>query len=73
MFEVDARCTVENGISARLVPEEERAKTGCAGRPGASDIRDDCACVAVKGACVYPVCELDLFMADVGIGMADAL
>lgn len=49
MFAVEVRWTVEKGISARFVPEEERAKTGCAGRPGASDIREE-ACDAVNGA-----------------------
>jgi hypothetical protein len=70
---VDDRCTVENGASARFVPDEERAKTGCAGRPGARDILEDCAWTAVYGACGCAEFEFDRFMADIGIGMADTL
>jgi len=72
MFAVDVRWTVEKGISARLVPEDERAKTGCAGRPGARDILEE-ACVAVKGAWAFCEDEFVRFMADAGIGIADTL
>jgi len=72
IFVVEVRWTVEKGISARLVPEEERANTGCAGRPGARDIRED-ACVAVNGACAVWDDEIVLFMAEAGMGIADTL
>jgi len=72
MFAVDVRWTVENGISARFVREEECAKTGCAGRAGARDTLEE-ACIAVNVACAFCDDEFVLFMADAGMGIADTL
>lgn len=62
--------------STRLVPLEERWKSGCCGRPGASDILlPDVlrACWTVKGGCwKFPIL-LVRFIAEEGIGIADAL
>lgn len=75
-FAVLCRCTVENPISARLPAEEDRWKFGCEGLPGASDIRDpdvERMCCPVGGACPKWFCDVERFMAEAGIGIADAL
>jgi hypothetical protein len=69
------RCTVEKPISARVVPDEDRWKMGCAGLLGLSDMRDPetvRTCVVVCGACRFD-CEVERFMAEAGIGIADTL
>jgi hypothetical protein len=66
---VEWRCTDGKPMSARLVPDDDRWKTGCAGRPPASDILEpDC-----ERACVFRCTELERFMADDGIGIAETL
>ncbi len=65
------RWTVEN-ISARLVPEEERWKTGCAGRLGARDMREADVVRTWLVVCRL-VWDVDRFIADAGIGIAEAL
>jgi hypothetical protein len=75
-FAVLCRCTVENPISARLPAEEDLWKFGCEGRPGASDMREpdvERMCCAVCGACPKWFCDVERFMAEAGIGIADAL
>jgi hypothetical protein len=75
-FAVLCRCTVEKPISARLPPEEDRWKLGCEGLPGASDMRDpdvERMCCPVGGACPKWFCDVERFMAEAGIGIADAL
>jgi hypothetical protein len=74
MLLVDLRWAEWRPCSARLVPDEERWKTGWLGRPGASDILEpDCdrAWFAAKGppAGCMPLMELDRFMADEGMGI----
>ena len=42
MFEDEFLCTVEGRAkSGRLLPDDERWKEGCGGRPGASDILEE--------------------------------
>jgi len=72
----EVRLTLASPMPARLSPEEERWKTGCAGRPGASDILEpetDRACPPVCGACWKFDMEFDRFIAEDGMGMAEAL
>ena len=69
------RCTVEKPRAARFSPDEERWNTGCDGRPGASDIRDPDAVrtwFVVCGACRFEL-DVDRFIAEAGIGIADTL
>lgn len=73
-FAVLGLCTVENPISA--ADEERREKLGCEGLPGASDMRDpdvERTCWPVAGACPKWFCDVERFMADAGIGIADTL
>lgn len=75
-FCVLGRCTVENPIPAKLSPDDDRWNIGCAGRPGASDIRDpdvERAWFVVCGAGPKFEVEFDRFMADAGVGIAEAL
>lgn len=75
-FAVLWRLAVERPISARLPAEEERWKLGCWGLPGASDMRDpdvERMCCAVWGAWPKWFCDVERFMAEAGIGIADAL
>ena len=49
---------------------------GCEGLPGASDMRDpdvERICCPVGGACPKWFCDVERFMAEAGIGIADAL
>lgn len=74
-FCVLGRWTVEKPILARLSPDDDRWNIGCDGLPGASDMRDpevERACCVAYGAWKFDV-EFDRFMADEGIGMAEAL
>lgn len=74
-FAVLGRCTVDNPRAARLSPEDERWKTGCEGRPGASDMRDPDAVrtwFVVCGACRFEF-DVDRFIAEAGIGIAETL
>lgn len=61
------RWTVENPIPWRLSPDEERCRECCAGRPGASDIREPEFDRKWLPFCAVWLC--DRFIADVGIGM----
>lgn len=75
-FAVLCRCTVEKPISAKLPAEDDRWKLGCEGLPGASDMRDpdvERICCPVGGACPKWFCDVERFMAEAGIGIADAL
>lgn len=75
-FAVLWRLPVEKPISARFPADEARWKLGCVGLPGASDIRDpevERMCCAVCGACPKWFCEVERFIAEAGIGIADAL
>lgn len=63
---VDVRLTEERPMSARLVPDDERWKSGWLGRDMARDCLDpdiDRTWPLEKGA---PELELDRFMADAG-------
>ena len=69
------RCTVEKPKLARLSPDDERWKTGCDGRPGASDMREPDVVrtwLVVCGACRFWF-DVDRFMAEAGMGMAETL
>jgi hypothetical protein len=75
-FAVLGRCTVEKPIFAKLSPDDDRWNTGCAGLPGASDMRDPDVVrtwFVVFGTCGRLDCELDRFIADAGIGIAETL
>ena len=68
--------TVEKAPMSRFPPDEERWKTGCAGRFGASDMRllDVVRLwLVVAGGWCRLFCEVDRFMAEAGMGMAEAL
>ena len=70
------RCTVEKPICARFSPDEERWKLGCAGRPGASDMREPDvlrAWFVVCGACCRFEVDVDRFIAEAGMGIAETL
>lgn len=72
---VELRCT-DWKPSARFAPEEERGKSGWLGRLGARDILDPL-CERARlggnwGCCMFDI-ELERFMADAGIGMAEML
>ena len=74
-FAVLVRCTVEKAMSAKLPPEEERWKTGCAGLFGASDMREPEVVrmwLVVCGAWRL-FCDVERFMAEAGMGMAETL
>jgi hypothetical protein len=77
MLLVECRWTDWNPISARLFPEDERWKMGCAGRPAARDILDPDWerpwFVNCPAACCMFETELARFMADEGIGIAEML
>lgn len=65
-------------MSARLLPEDERWKTGWLGRPGARDMREPEVERAWLEVNRLPVCcmldmEFERFIAEVGIGIAEAL
>ena len=66
-------------MPARSLPEEDRWKLGCDGRPGASDMREPDTertweAVVVCGACwLIVAADVERFMADAGIGMAETL
>jgi hypothetical protein len=74
-FAVLGRWTVEKAISAKLPPDDDRWKLGCAGLLGARDMREPevvRAWFVVCGAC--RLCwELERFMAEAGMGMAETL
>ena len=75
-FAVLGRCTVAEPKPSRFSPEDERVKLGCAGRPGASDMRDPLAVrtwFVVCGACCRFEFEVDRFIADAGMGIAETL
>ncbi len=69
----EPRLTVDMPRSARLLPDDDRWKTGCAGRGGASDAREpdmDRTWLAVYGATwLIPEMELERFKTDAGCGM----
>ena len=74
---IDWRCT-EGKPSARFVPDEERAKSGWLGRPGASDMRPpDCERAWLLPPNCEPCCiwctELERFIADEGMGIAEEM
>lgn len=74
-FAVLGRWTVEKPMSARLLPDDDRWKTGCAGLFGASDIREPEVVrtwLVVCGAWRLDW-EVERFMAEAGIGMAETL
>ena len=61
---------------ARFSPEDDRWNMGCAGRPGARDIREPEVVrtwFVVCGACVKFEVEFDRFIAEAGMGIADTL
>ena len=69
------RWTVEKPISAMLPLEEDRWKTGWEGLPGASDMREPEVVrtwLVVCGAWRFD-CEVERFMAEAGMGMAETL
>jgi hypothetical protein len=63
----EERLTEERPASARLVPDEERWKSGWLGRDMASDCRDP----DMERAWLLPAAELDRFMAEGGWGMLE--
>jgi hypothetical protein len=76
-FALLGRCTVAKPpMAARSLPEDERWKTGCEGRPGARDMREPDVVrtwFVVCGACCRFEFEVERFIAEAGMGMAETL